>query len=176
MARYKSRLEQELESYKDTLERRRRRIEAELGHRTYIGKAQFDCEYRALKDCFAALGKLRLSFNGLRPMMDRIPEDPGDRAKLVISRLSQFKELYNPAVNNIASVFPFIPEQIYDQFEKCMKAALLEIAHIEDDVSTALTNSGYVEGAKQRDNFESAYIEAARLARRRFQQLSVISD
>jgi hypothetical protein len=34
--------DQELEAYKGTLERRRRKIEAELGHRIYVGKTQFD--------------------------------------------------------------------------------------------------------------------------------------
>ena len=70
LERHKNDLSKELESYKDTLERKRKRIDAELGHCTYINKSQFDTEYGALKDCFAALGKLRLSFNGMRPFLD----------------------------------------------------------------------------------------------------------
>lgn len=176
MARYKAKLDQELEAYKDTLERRRKRIEAELGHRTYVGKAQFDCEYHALKDCFADIGKLRLSFNGLRPMMDRIPVDEHERTHLMVRRITQFKELYNPAVNTTASVYPFVPEDIYEQFEKCLKAALLEILHVEDDISSALSPSGCTDGAKNLGNFNSAYFAAAGLARQRFHELSVVSD
>lgn len=58
LARYKSELDKQLEAYRDTLEQRRRQIEAELGHRTYVTKTQFDTEFNAIKDSFAALGKL----------------------------------------------------------------------------------------------------------------------
>jgi hypothetical protein len=175
-ARYKAGLDQQLELYKDALERKRKRIEAELGHRTYVGKAQFDCEYHALKDCFAALGRLRLGFNGLRPLVDWLPDDQSDRVRLVRGRLEDFKQRYNPLVDTVASVYPFVPEDIYDQFEKCMKAAILEIKQIEQDTSKALTSTGYNEGAKHRDSFESAYFNAARLARERFHQLSIVPD
>jgi len=57
-----------------------------------------------------------------------------------------------------------------------MKAALLEIKHIEADPSKAFTNSGYHQGAEQRDKFDSAYFAAARLTRERFRQLSIVSD
>ena len=73
IARYKSELDKQLESYRDTLEQRRKRIEVDLGHRTYVSKTQFETEFNAIKNCFAALGKVRLTFNGLRPFVDRTP-------------------------------------------------------------------------------------------------------
>ena len=176
MVRYKSRFDQELEAYKDTLERRRNRIEAELGHRIYVGKTQFDTEYNALRDCFAALGRLRLSFNGLRPMVDWMPEEPEERMKLLAERLEQFRNRYNPLVDTAASVYPFVPEDIYAEFEKCMKAAILEIKHIEADPSKALSPSGYHQGDAGRNQFDTAYYTAARLARQRFRHLSIVPD
>jgi hypothetical protein len=176
MVRYKARYDQELEAYKDTLEQKRKKIEVELGHRIYIGRAQFDTEYNALKDCFAALGKLRLAFNGLRPMLDWMPEDPQEKFKILANRLGHFTERYNPLVDTAASVYPFVPENIYAEFDICMKSALLEIKHIEEDPSKAFTNSGYRQGAEQRERFDSAYFSAAKLARERFQQLSIVPD
>jgi hypothetical protein len=158
------------------LERKRKHIDAELGHRTYVVRAQFDCEYRALKECFAALGKLRLSFNGLRPPVDWLPDDEKERVKLMAQRLNDFKERYNPLVNTAASVYPFVPKDIDQQFQTCMKAALLEIRHIEEDLSKALTPDGYMQGGTQRGIFESAYFEAAKLTRQRFQRLSIVSE
>ena len=76
MARYKSELDKELEAYRDALERRSKRIEIELGHRTYVSKTQFDTEFNAIRDCFSELGKLRLTFNGLRPMNRLDPPGP----------------------------------------------------------------------------------------------------
>src|ERR1700751_231721 len=125
MVRYKAGFDKELEAYKDTLEHRRKRIQAELGHRIY--KTQFDTEYGALRDCFAALGRLRLSFNGLRPMLDWVPNEQEEGMKILAARLNQFKERYNPLVDTATSVYPFVPEDIYSEFEKCMKTAILEI-------------------------------------------------
>jgi hypothetical protein len=176
MARYKSELDKELEAYRDTLERTRKRIEVDLGHRTYISKTQFDTEFNAIKDCFSALGKLRLSFNGLRPFMDWTPEDEEEKMKLVVSRLNHVKERFNPFVDTIQSLYPFVPEDIYEQFELCSKAAFLEIRHIEADIGAALTHSGYMEGGKQHEKFDAAYFAAAKLTRQRFRQFSIVSD
>jgi hypothetical protein len=176
MIRYRSRYDQALEAYKDTLERRRKRIEAELGHRIYIGRTQFDTEYNALKECFAVLGKLRLAFNGLRPLLDWMPEDEQEKLKLLAARLKHFMERYNPVVDTAASVYPFVPEDIYAEFDICMRAALLEINHVRENPSKAFTPSGLHEGAQRRDMFDSAYFKAATLARERFRQLSVVSD
>jgi hypothetical protein len=176
MARYRSKLDKELEAYRDTLEKKRKWIEAELGHRTYVTKAQFDTEFNAVKDCFAALGRLRLSFNALRPYLDWRPQGESEKLNLVVRRLSDLKERYNPFVDTYQSVYPFVPEDIYEHFESCAKAALLELKHVEEDVSQALTPAGYREGEKQREKFDAAYFAAARLARQRFHQLSVVSD
>jgi hypothetical protein len=73
LARYKCDLDKEFESDRDSLEQKRKSIEAELGHRSYISKTQFDTEFNAVRDIFAALGSLRMRFNGLRPFVDWTP-------------------------------------------------------------------------------------------------------
>jgi hypothetical protein len=154
MARYKTSLDKELEAYRDTLVRKRNQIEAELGHRTYVSKTQFDTEFNAIKDCFSALGKLRLSLNGLRPFMDWAPVDHEERVKLFSKRLDSVKERFNPFVDISESVYPFIPDDISDQFEICSKVVLLEIKHIEADVYEALAPTGYIEGNKAHEKFD----------------------
>ena len=176
IARYKSDLDKQLEAYRDTLEQRRKRIEADLGHRTYVTKTQFDTEFNAIRDCFAALGKLRLSFNGLRPFVDRTPQGEEEKAKLAISRLNHFKERFNPFVDTLQTLYPFIPEDIYEQFEICSRSAFIEIGDFEDDIRKALLPSGYMQGEEHHEKFDNAYFTAAKLARQRFRQLSVVSD
>lgn len=176
IARYKSELDKQFEAYRDTLEQRRRRIEAELGHRTYVTKTQFDTEFNAIKDNFSALGKLRLAFNGLRPFVDRTPLDESEKLKLALTRLNRFKEAFNPFVDTLQSLYPFVPEDIYEQFESCSRAAFMEINDFEDDIRKALAPSGYMQGEKYHEKFDTAYFTAARLARQRFRQLSVVSD
>jgi hypothetical protein len=176
LARYKSELDKEFEKYRDALEQGRKRMEAQLGHRTYVSKTQFDTEFSAIKDCFAALGKLRLIFNGLRPFLDWTPQDEDAKLKLIVARLNSFKERFNPFVDAMQCMYPFLPEDIFEQFEICSKSAFLEIRDIEGDISRALTSSGYDRGRKNHERFDTAYFAAAKLARQRFQQLSIASD
>lgn len=172
LARYKSDLNKELEAYRDTLEHKRKRIEADLGQRTYVTRTQFDTEFNALKDIFAALGKLRLSFNGLRPFVDWTPQDQGERLKVISVRLNHFRERFNTLVDTAQSVYPFIPENIYAQLEVCMHTAMIEMRHIEEAGVEALSPKGYADGAKQHEKFTAAYFAAAKLVRERFQELS----
>jgi len=172
LAQYKSDLDKEFESYRDALEQKRKRIEAELGHRSYVTKTHFDTEFNAVKDIFAALGRLRLSFNGLRPFFDWTPQDEVERLKLISTRLNHFKERFNVLVDVAASVYPFVPESIYSQFELCMNSAMMEIRQIERSGTEALSPQGYTEGAKQHEKFTSAYFAAAKLVREHFTELS----
>lgn len=172
LARYKGDLDKEFESYRDTLEQKRKRIEADLGHRTYVTKTQFDTEFNAVKDIFAALGKLRLSFNGLRPFVDWTPQDEQEKLNVISARLNNFRERFNVLVDTAESVYPFVPEDIYAQLETCMKASFIEIRHIEEAGVEALSPRGYDDGAKQHEKFSTAYFTAARLVREHFKQLS----
>jgi len=172
LTRYKSDLDKEFENYRDALEQKRKRVEAELGHRTYVTKTQFDTEFDAVKDIFAALGKLRLSFNGLRPFLDWTPQDERERLRLISARLNHFRERFNVLVDTAESVYPFVPEDIYAQLEICMKAGFVEMRHIEEAGVDALSPKGYDDGAKQHEKFSTAYFAAAKLVREHFKQLS----
>lgn len=172
LERYKSHLGKEFESYRDSLEQKGKRIEAELGHRTYVSKTQFDTEFNAVKDIFAALGKLRLSFNGLRPFVDWTPQDDAEKLKLISVRLNHFSERFNVLVDTAHSVYPFVPEDIYAKLEICMKAGFVEIKHIEQAGVEALSPKGYQDGSKQHEEFTTAYFAAAKLVRKHFNELS----
>ncbi len=172
LARYKNDLDKEIEGYRDALEQKRKRIEAELGHRTYVTKTQFDTEFNAVREIFSALGKLRLSFNGLRPLLDWTPQSTEERLNLISARLNHFRERYILLVDTAESVYPFVPDIIYAQLETCMKAAFLEIRHIEQAGSEALSPKGYEDGFRQHEKFTRAYFAAAKLVREHFNQLS----
>jgi len=174
LARYKAELDKEFEKYRDALEQKRRRIEADLGQRIYVSKAQFDTEFNAIRDIFAILGKLRLSFNGLRPFLDWIPSDDKGKLKVITARLSHFKPLLESFITAVESSYPFVPDQIYQQLEVCMRMGLLEMRHIESAGVNALTPSGYLDSEKQQDKFTAAYFTAANLVRARLKELSEI--
>ena len=154
------------------LEQGRKLTEAKLGHRTYVTNTQFDTEFNAVREIFAALGKLRLSFNGLRPMVDWTPVNEEETLKVISVRLNHFHERYLALVDTAASVYPFVPEHIYTQLEVCMKAAFIEMRHIEQAGSEALSPRGYEDGQRQHEKFTAAYFNAAKLVREHFNQLS----
>jgi hypothetical protein len=176
MARYKSGLDKELEDYKNALQQKRQRIEAELGHRTYVSKTQFETEYNALKDCFAALGRLRLSFNGLRPMTDFLPDNSEDKQKVFQSRMTVVSERYNVFVDTHESLYPFIPEEIHEQFKECSKAARTELTLMRTDFERSMSIKGYLDAETRQDKFSTAYYTAARLIRSRFKDLVITAD
>ena len=171
LTKYKADLDKDMASYKDTLERRRQSIDAELGHNVYVGRTQFDTEYNALKDCFAALGKLKLAFNAVRPIVDWAPSE-----ETFENRIQCMRERYNLFVDTAESVYPFIPEEMHEQFNICSKAAFLEIKNIEADFSKALSTSGYLEAFKHQEAFSGAYFKAAWIVRERFKRVTIVSD
>jgi hypothetical protein len=87
-------------------------------------------------------------------------------------RLNHFTDRFNVLVDTVESVYPFIPDEIYAQLEICMRAALVEIRHIQEAGVEALSPRGYADGAKQHEMFAKAYFAAARLVREHFRQLS----
>jgi hypothetical protein len=175
LARHKNDLDKEFESYRSTLEQKRKRVEAELSHRVYVTQTHFDAEFKALQDIFAVLGKLRLSFNGLRPDFSWGPTDEKEKSKILVQRLEDFKDKYNQFVSTAESLFPFVPEEIFEHVQICMKTAHIEIAHIETAGPATFTLGWFEDGARQRDKFTNAYFLAAKLTRERIRQLSVVS-
>lgn len=174
LTRYKSELDKEFEKYRDKLEQGRRRVEADLGQRTYVSKAQFDTEFNAIKEIFAALGKVRLSFNGLRPFVDWIPDEEEPRLQLVSARLGHFRPLLDALITTVESAYPFVPDDIYEQLEICMRTGMIEAKHIEQSGAKALSPSGYQDGTRQHKEFTTAYFAASKLVRERVKRLSEI--
>ena len=146
VARLKGDLDKEFEAYRDTLEQKRKRVEADLSHRIgRVSQTQFETEFNAVKDIFAALGKLRLSFNGLRPAVDWLPTDPQEKLEMLSLRLSSFKEQYNALVGTVQTVYPFVPEDIYSEVDNCLKAAATEIRLIDGRVAN-VWSTGVAQG------------------------------
>jgi hypothetical protein len=81
---------------------------------------------------------------------------------------------YNTFINATETVFPFIPEEVSAEFETCAKAAFLCMQHTRRDLVEALSMAGHFDANKFREQFGTAYYRAARLARDRFDQLSVL--
>jgi hypothetical protein len=105
IANHKAELDQEFETYRDSLERKRKRLEAELSHGIYTTQIQFDTEFNALKEIFAALGNVKLSFNGMRPLLEHnLPKEEEGKYEMLKARLSIFVDRYNVLVEKVEGV------------------------------------------------------------------------
>ena len=66
------------------------------------------------------------------------------------------------------------PDDIYMQLEICMRMGRIEMKHIEESGTKALSASGYQDRAKQHEKFTTAYFAAGKAVRERLKQLSEI--
>jgi hypothetical protein len=99
LTKYKAALDKEFESYRDMLEQKRKRLEAELSHRVYTTQTQFDTEFNAIRDIFAVLGRVRLTMNGLRPDFAVGSSDENEQRDALIQRLKDLTDRYNVLVD-----------------------------------------------------------------------------
>ena len=129
-----------------------------------------------MKEIFAGLGKLKLSFNGLRPELSWGPDNETEKLRILSARLNEFKERHNELVDTVESLYPFVPENIYQRIYECMKRAQIEIMHLETAGDKTFSPEWYLDGGKQRDDFDGHYRAAVKLAREYFKSLSVIWD
>jgi len=176
MTSYKAALEKEFESYRDMLEQKRKRLEAERSHRVYTTQTQFDSEFNAIKDIFAALGRVRLTMNGLRPDFAVGSSDENEQRDALIQRLKDLTDRYNVLVDTAESLYPFVPEDIYEQVHTCMKEVRVELALVRTAGPLTFTTEWFQQGETQRSKFSEAYFAAAKLARERLNRLSAVSE
>jgi hypothetical protein len=174
LANHKADLDKEFEAYRDKLEQKCKRLEAELGQRVYIMQTQFDTEFNALKSIFAALAKLRLTFNSVAPDVGIYIEDEKERLKDLSLRLNEFIDRCNSLTDAAESLYPFVPEDIYQHIHECMKRAQIEILHIRTAGPKTFTLEWNEDRTKQRDKFNEHYYQAVKLSREHFRRLTIM--
>jgi hypothetical protein len=174
LANHKADLDRELEAYKDVLEQKRQRVEAELGHSVYVTQTQFDTEFSALKNIFAALAKTRLTFNSIAPDVGIYIEDEHERLENLSGRLTQFIHNTNALTDTAESLYPFVPEEIYEHIHECIKRAQIEILHIRTSGPKTFSMEWNEDRAKQRDKFNEHYYQAVKLSREHFKRMTIV--
>jgi hypothetical protein len=174
LASHKAALDKEFEAYRDKLEQKRHRLEAELGQRVYITQIQFDTEFSALKSIFAALAKVQLTLNGIAPDVDVYIEDDQERLGDLTTRLNQLIERQNVVTDTSVGLYPFVPEDIYGEVQECMKRVQITILHLRTGGAGTFGLEWREDIARQRDSFNVHYYEAVRLSRERFSRLAVL--
>ena len=151
-------------------------VEAKTGHRVYVTKAHFDTEFGALKESFVVLGRLRLAFNTLRPVWDFMPDEEAEQIARMKERLEKFREKYEASVDVAQTSYPFVPAEIHEHFQTCLRAAHHEIRTIEGQGDRSIGPDGRQKGAEQHQRFEDAYNNAVRLVRDRLSKLSILPE
>ena len=167
---------QALEGYKDELARSKTLLQAEIDRAVFVTRADFETEFEAYKQVFAALAEVRLTMAGMRPMLSvsNPDETEEDRRNNLAKRLRALMDAYDKVVTLVENLGPFYPQELYSVLLDCLGAAHLEILLIRTSGLTMFTPQWYEQGQKQMDKFTDAYSRVSNIIRERIASLTIV--
>ncbi|MGA2694953.1 MAG: hypothetical protein ABSE92_02765 [Terriglobales bacterium] len=175
-ARYAKQLEELRSSYARELEFYKTQLERSV----LITRAQFQTEFRAMKQVFQKLSQVRLRMASLRPSIDVT----GGGANAEERKLKRFERLqedfngflsaYNELVAVVEDFSPFYPIEVYRQLNECLAAAMAEQFDIKLEGLDALSHAGFNQGKLNMDRFLAAYNKVSELIRDRISHLAIV--
>lgn len=172
--RVKSRYSKELETWKDTLGRQQKLIQATIDRSVFVTQAHFETEFAAMKELFSYLSDVRLTMNTLRPQFGTSNPDKAEQMKVLTERYNAFSDAFNKLVKHQDSLSPFYSIELYTASDKCTAAAQTELYEVLTGGPFTFTPKWYQEGKKNREEFGKAYGEACEIIRERLSKLAVV--
>jgi hypothetical protein len=172
----KARYAKELETFKDTLLKDQRRIQARIDRSIFVSRAQFDTEFNAMKDVFKLATDTRLAMEQIRPMFDVKPADQTDeeKRKSLFTLLGMMMDAYNAFSSQMENLCPFYPEALYQALNECRGAACTEINQVRTAGEKTFNFDWFTQGIANKEKFEAGYHKAAVIIRERLERLSVV--
>ncbi len=176
LAKQKAESDRELETYKVVLDRQRKKIEAEIGHVTYVTQTQFDTEFKAIKESFALLAQVRIQADSIRGFIKRLdPETPDDyRWKVEDERVKAFGQAYDEFIKVSEGYLPFIPSAIQKEFVDCSTLAREEAERWRTSFEGGPSYDEAL-GRIREEKIRSSYLRAAAEIREHFKKLRIVN-
>jgi hypothetical protein len=172
----KAKYSRELEEFKATLEKKQKKVQAEIDTSVFVTRAHFETEFQSMKDLFRVLGDVFLNINGLRPMVSVEPPEEEDtaRQRRLSERLQVLTKSYDELVTISTALRPFYPSNLYAVVEECLRAAYSEITDVRTAGNKTFTNEWFQDGKKNQTRYSIAYENAAQMIRERIEALAII--
>jgi hypothetical protein len=177
LAKQKAKYDKELERLRAHYAQELERFRAGLERSVLVTRAQFETEFDAYKQVFEALGPVRLTMGGTRPMLSVSHEGEtlDDRRRALAGRLRDLIDAQNKAVTVVENLLPFFPADIYRCIvDECLRASAHEILDIQTAGEETFTLTWHEEGARRWDEFLPAYNKVADMIRARISMLAIL--
>ncbi len=172
----KAKYSKDLEEFKATLERRQKKVQAEIDRSVFVTRAHFETEFQSMKDLFKILSEVFLKINGLRPVItfSSCEETETEKRERLAKRLQALTKSCDELTTTSTTLRPFYPSSLYAVVEECRRAAFYEITDVQTGGNTTFSFEWYQDGTKNQSSYSTAYNEAARLIRERIEALAIL--
>lgn len=171
----------ELETLKSemqaSVEKANRLLDAGISKAIIVTRAQFETEFTAYKEIFAALSDVKNCIHATRPVF--IVAGDEDRVKSgtdLLDRMNKLIEANNRAVVVSDNLRPFYQNEVYEGIQKCFTESKLEMFQIKTGGGAAFSAEWFEEGRKRQEAFVANYICVSKLIRERLASLGVLPD
>lgn len=155
-------------------------LKASIEQSTFVTRAHFETEFAAMKDMFKYLSEVRFAINELRPALRVEPLEQPDDAKRsrLGDRLGKLTQAHDVLLNQTESLSPFYPPDLHQALRKCIKASHNEVTDVMTSDSPGhdqtFSAGWYKQGRINREEFQAAYDEVAKIIRDRLATLAVL--
>lgn len=162
-----------LEQLRDELNRKIRRMQADLDKTIFVHRVQFETEFNALKEGWAKISRLRAAINAIRPTSDVVPIDDTEETKLqrLQRRLEELGTAYNAAGEAVYDQSPFYDAEIYAAIEELLKVARIEMTEVQ--IEKPFEPDWWKRGREHREQFNGQAEKVAALIRKRLASMTL---
>jgi hypothetical protein len=165
-------LRADLQSQKD---KAKTLLDAGVQKAALVTRTQFETEFNAYRELFAALVRVKLSLDSTRPQM-RIASEADDERKheLLVQALNDLVKAHNFALELMATLAPFCSREVFAAVELCLNASGHEIIEIKLGGDSTFTYEWFKQGAKRKEEFNEGYQKVSNTIRERIGSLGIL--
>jgi hypothetical protein len=172
----KARYAEELEGYKDSLERSKELLKAQIDRSVFVTRAHFETELDAYKKIFEDLAAVRLLMPVMHPTLRVVSEGEtrAERVKELVTNLGQLAVAHDKAVRTLENLGPFCTQEIFGKLNACLHVVRAEILHLQTGGEDTFSVDWNRRGEQRVDDFLKAYNETSNAVRLRIATLAIL--
>lgn len=164
LEKQKANYSKELEEFRDSLQKERQRLQAEIDRSVFVTRAHFETEYLAMKEVAQRLAQVKMAFLRLNPPDASVEMTASERTQHN-TQLAKANEEYWAKLEEWGV---FLVPDLYDDFERCHIGATAEVKRVESN------NPFEKDKALNAKYFWNSYSQACQKLRDRIKSLAVM--
>jgi|GEM_PF-7042547 hypothetical protein len=168
----------EIVKLQNTLERANKILDVSVQKATFVTRTQFETEFSAYKEIFAALSALSHCLAATRPglRVAREGETKEDKIRELEVNYAALVQAHNTAISLKQNLAPFYAVDIYDALAVCLTESGGEIMDLQ--MSTGRPEQfavgWYQQGSQRLERFQQGYFQVGNLIRQRIASLGIL--